>query len=580
MRTMNVQHPSDTGEIRYPGEEHLTGLLLDGVEDYAIFLLNPYGEILTWNTGAARLMGYAREEAIGQHFDLFYLPDARAAGKPQELLAGASELGRAVHEGWHQRKDGTCFWAEASLTAVNDADGRLIGFAKVTRDRTERRGYEEHIRRLNRMYVLLSDINQAIVRLRTLDMLFPAACRTAVEKGGFSLAWIGILEPGTQRIRLAGSAGSNPQVVAALAIQIDAGLPEGSPAQQALNTGAPAVVEDIKALPPATTWLQLAQRSEYRSSAAFPLLVDGQPVGVFELYAVEAFFFSGEQYSLLVELALNLAFAVAVELSDKQRRRAEQELLMLNADLEQRVRQRTAELEERHRELETFTYSVSHDLKAPLRGIDGYGRLLQEDYADRLDDEGRRFLATIRRATQQMSQLIEDLLAYSRLERRKLQASPVSPAALVTALLAEYAEEIRRREVAVTVNLPEVTLRIDPEGLAMVLRNLLDNALKFTQTAAVPQIEVGGTLAATATGTVCRLWVRDNGVGFEMKYHDRIFEIFQRLHREEEYPGTGVGLAIVRKALERMGGRVWANSEPGVGTTFFVELPYGGDEEQ
>ena len=202
--------------------------------------------------------------------------------------------------------------------------------------------------------------------------------------------------------------------------------------------------------------------------------------------------------------------------------------------------------------METFTYSVSHDLKAPLRGIDGYSRLLQEDYSDRLDEEGRRFLATIRRATQQMSQLIEDVLAYSRLERRKLQASPVSPAALVTALLAEYAEEIRRREVAVTVNLPEVTLRIDPEGLAMVLRNLLDNALKFTQTAAVPQIEVGGTLAATATGTVCRLWVRDNGVGVEMKYHDRIFEIFQRLLREEEYPGTGVGLAIVRKALERM----------------------------
>ncbi len=243
------------------------------------------------------------------------------------------------------------------------------------------------------------------------------------------------------------------------------------------------------------------------------------------------------------------------------------------------MRERTVELEERHRELETFTYSVSHDLKAPLRGIDGYGRLLQEDYADRLDEEGRRFLATIRRATQQMSQLIEDLLAYSRLERRKLQVSAVSPAVLVAALLAEYADEIRRRDVAVTVNLPPVTLKIDPEGLAMVLRNLLDNAFKFTQATAEPRIEVGGAIERS-TRNVCRLWVRDNGVGFDMKYHDRIFEIFQRLHREEEYPGTGVGLAIVRKALERMGGRVWANSEPGLGTTFFIELPYGGDEER
>ena len=527
MRTMNVQKPHQPGDIRYPGEEHLSRLLIDGVEDYAIFLLNPYGDILTWNTGAARLMGYTRDEAIGRHFCMFYPPDDRAAGKPQELLAAASEQGRAAHEGWHQRKDGTRFWAEASLTAVVGSDGSLIGFAKVTRDRTERRTFEQHIRRLNRLYVLLSDINQAIVRLRRLDALFPAACGIAVEKGGFSLAWIGMLDPKTQRIRLEGSAATNPQILAALARQIDAGLPEGSPAQQALDTGQPAVVEDIKALPPASTWLQLAHRTEYRSSAAFPLLTDGQVLGVFELYALEPAFFDGEQYSLLIELALNLAFAVAVAHADQQRKRAEQELRTLNADLEQRVRERTAELEERHRELETFTYSVSHDLKAPLRGIDGYGRLLQEDYADRLDDEGRRFLATIRRATQQMSQLIEDLLAYSRLERRKLQASPVSPAALITALLTEYADEIRRRDVAVTVSLPDVTLKIDPEGLAMVLRNLLDNALKFTQAAAEPRIEVGGTLdrssAGDGTKSVCRLWVGDNGVGFDMKYHDRIF---------------------------------------------------------
>jgi PAS domain S-box-containing protein len=565
--------------VVYPGEEQLSQLLIDGVEDYAIFLLDPYGEILTWNTGAARLMGYTRDEAIGKHFSMFYPPDDCAAGKPQELLAAASEQGHAAHEGWHLRKDATRFWADASLTAVVGADGSLTGFAKVTRDRTERRTYEEHIRRLNRLYVLLSDINQTIVRMRRLDELFPAACRIAVEKGGFSLAWIGILEPGTQRLRLEGSAGATPQLLAALAKVIDAGLPEGSPAQQALDTAQPAVVGDIKALPPATTWLQLAHRSEYRSSAAFPLLVDGQAIGVFELYSLEPAFFDGEQYGLLLELALNLAFAAAVDRADQQRRRAEQELRTLNADLEERVRERTLELEERHRELETFTYSVSHDLKAPLRGIDGYGRLLQEDYADRLDEEGRRFLATIRRATQQMSQLIEDLLAYSRLERRKLQVSAVSPAVLVAALLAEYADEIRRRDVAVTVNLPPVTLKIDPEGLAMVLRNLLDNAFKFTQATAEPRIEVGGAIERS-TRNLCRLWVRDNGVGFDMKYHDRIFEIFQRLHREEEYPGTGVGLAIVRKALERMGGRVWANSEPGLGTTFCIELPYGGNEER
>ena len=125
MRTMNVQKPHQPGDIRYPGEEHLSRLLIDGVEDYAIFLLNPYGDILTWNTGAARLMGYTRDEAIGRHFCMFYPPDDRAAGKPQELLAAASEQGRAAHEGWHQRKDGTRFWAEASLTAVVGSDGSV-----------------------------------------------------------------------------------------------------------------------------------------------------------------------------------------------------------------------------------------------------------------------------------------------------------------------------------------------------------------------------------------------------------------------------------------------------------------------
>ena len=222
------------------------------------------------------------------------------------------------------------------------------------------------------------------------------------------------------------------------------------------------------------------------------------------------------------------------------------------------MRERTVELEERHRELETFTYSVSHDLKAPLRGIDGYGRLLQEDYADRLDDEGRRFLATIRRATQHMSQLIEDLLAYSRLERRKLQVSAVSPAVLVAALLAEYADEIRRRDVAVTVNLPPVTLKIDPEGLAMVLRNLLDNAFKFTQATAEPRIEVGGAIESS-TRNVCRLWVRDNGVGFDMKYPGMSgIEMFAALRPIQPYAKlivmTGHPLTEARMAiLENIG---------------------------
>jgi len=250
-------------------------------------------------------------------------------------------------------------------------------------------------------------------------------------------------------------------------------------------------------------------------------------------------------------------------------KRAEDALKRLNLELENRVQERTAKLEAVNKELETFTYSVSHDLKAPLRSIDGYSRLLLEGYSDRLDDEGRQFLHNVHQATLQMDQLIEDMLAYSRLERRDMQPGPMDPRSLIEALLAERAEEVQARGVVVNLALGCTVVTADRDGLTMALRNLLENALKFTRGVAQPAIEVGGR----DTGDSCILWVRDNGVGFDMKYHERIFAIFQRLHRSEDYPGTGVGLAIVRKAMERMRGRAWAESEPGKGATFYLEIP-------
>jgi PAS domain S-box-containing protein len=252
-----------------------------------------------------------------------------------------------------------------------------------------------------------------------------------------------------------------------------------------------------------------------------------------------------------------------------ERRYAEEALKELNAGLEQRVQERTAKLEAANKELETFTYSVAHDLKGPLRGIDGYSRLLLAGYSDKLDDEGRQFLRNVRQAAQHMGELINDLLTYSRLERRDMQTGKVNPQELIEALLAERADEIEARGVAVTMAVSCTSATADREGLATALRNLLGNALKFTGNVPQPTIEIGGR----DTGATCIFSVRDNGIGFDMKFHDRIFDIFQRLHRSEDYPGTGVGLAIVKKAMERMGGRAWAESEPGKGATFYLEIP-------
>ncbi len=251
------------------------------------------------------------------------------------------------------------------------------------------------------------------------------------------------------------------------------------------------------------------------------------------------------------------------------RKQAEDEIRTLNLELEDRVKQRTRQLENANRELETFTYSVSHDLKAPLRGIDGYSRLLIEDHLDQLDDEGRQFLHNVRHGVEQMNQLIEDLLAYSRMERRGMHETEVQLHRLVDSVLEERRDQLASSKAVTKVKLDFLVVHTDPEGMTMVLRNLIDNALKFSRDSRPPVIEITGR----ARDEAIILQISDNGIGFDMRFHDRIFDIFQRLQRAEDYPGTGVGLAIVHKAMQRMGGRVWAESAPGAGARFMIELP-------
>lgn len=252
-----------------------------------------------------------------------------------------------------------------------------------------------------------------------------------------------------------------------------------------------------------------------------------------------------------------------------ERKRAENELAEYRDHLEDLVEKRTLALEAKNKELETFTYSVSHDLKAPLRGIDGYSRLLSEEYADKLDDEGLTFLSNVRNSAAHMNQLIEDLLAYSRMERRNIHSVPVDLKSLVELIVSERKHDIESKNTELMLSLPFDVIHADMDTVRQVLGNYLDNAIKFSREQDRPHVEIGGS----ENNHAWTLWVKDNGIGFDPRYHDRIFTIFQRLHRMEDYPGTGVGLAIVHKAVERIGGRVWAESCLGEGATFFVEIP-------
>jgi len=253
-----------------------------------------------------------------------------------------------------------------------------------------------------------------------------------------------------------------------------------------------------------------------------------------------------------------------------QRRKKEFEVRQLNSTLERRVVDRTNQLATSRGEMDAFTYTVAHDLRAPLRAMHGFSQLLLEEYEGKpLDDQGMKTLRRIMDASRRMDTLIQDLLAYSQLTREEIRLEPVGLGPLLEGVLRDLAPEGEIHNAEIKVEGPLPTVQASRTTLSLVLTNLVSNAMKFVPPGVKPEVRI----RAESLDGGYRLWVEDNGIGIASEFHGRIFKVFERLNKAEEYPGTGIGLAIAAGAMERMGGSVGVESEPGRGSRFWIEFP-------
>jgi PAS domain S-box-containing protein len=450
---------------------------------------------------------------------------------------------------------------------IPDSDHCML----ITRDITEREVLRQQQKRLSQFMKLQANLASSFINL-PIEQIDEGIDRALADIGAFVSAdrvYIFIYHPGTFTACNTHewcAQGIEPVIDQLQSVSMDL-MPEWIAAHEQRKAF---WIDDVQQLP-AGSVRELLEPQGIRSLFTLPMISPNGRVGFVGFDSVRStHHFDHDEISLLHLFAQML-------LNVTERRTAEAKLRDLNTQLEQRVAERTEQLDisvkrlsQANRELESFAYSVSHDLKSPLRSVEGFASLLLQEHSEALNEEARHYLNRIQRATMHMARLISDLLAYCRIEELGKGLVPLRLTNEVNEVLEGMRNELEAQQARVRVNIaPELAALAHPQGLAMVLRNLIDNAMKFTRPGQTPEIVV----EACALGPLVRLSVRDRGMGFDMKHHDRIFAIFQRLHRPDQIAGTGIGLAMVHKAVERMEGRIWANSTPDEGATFNIELP-------
>jgi PAS domain S-box-containing protein len=518
-------------------EQELTDFFEHGA--VGLHWVGPEGHILRANQAELALLGYSREEYVGQHIAKFHVDPEVIEDILQRLSANETlhnyEARLRCKDGSikHVLIDSNVFWE----------DGQFIHTRCFTRDISTAKQQEEEHRRREEALSQSTRLKQAILDSANYTIISTDPQGIMLTFNAAAQRWLGY---------------SAEEVVGKVTPAIIHDLDEIVQRAHILSKELGVTIEPGFEVFVAKARQGIADENEWtyirKDGSRFPVLLS--------ITALR-----DEQGALTGFLGIGSDITQEKRL-EAERKQAEEKIRTLNIELEDRVAKRTMQLEVANKELEAFSYSVSHDLRAPLRSIDSFSQFLLEDYCEQLDDEGKDYLQRIRAAAQRMAQLIDDLLNLSRVTRSDMRGEQVDLSALAETITAELQQAHPDRAVACIIA-PGLVANGDAHLLRIVLENLFGNAWKFTSRHPRAHIEFGSMRQPDGS---LAYFIRDDGAGFDMAYADKLFGAFQRLHGMTEFPGTGIGLATVQRIIQRHGGRIWAEAAPEKGATFYFTL--------